>query len=312
MGQGTSITRKARPVNQRTRSRYGRDTYIEEHLENDDQPITYLRGPKPPAQEYATGKLGRKRHNNYTRRYGTTKRVEKPLQTYVVDFTRKNANRILGILENNPMSYIQNPQALQRDLLTTFSIETDVHIPVRIFERINEIPVLVIRLRWEPDVADTLEKIRDTNSSLKLLLLPPKDRTTYRDTLRQEINKIITKPTSAEDIDSETGTVVRIKEGRILNSNVEENTNTNIGRFAALPRGNSPSPSVIRIPSAEEQNSEEIIVMNNAPPPSPSPPPVRSAPPPRTWAKFFGLSGGRRSRRKHSNNHSRKTRKSRK
>ena len=137
-------------------------------------------------REPAVGKAGRKRFNNYTRRYGATRRTQQPpLQQIVIGHTRKNRDDILRILDKHPNDYVKDPQRLLKNLLQTFSIDVDVHIPVELFQRINDIPALVSRLRWEPEFSATLEKIRDTNATLKLLLLPPNERTAYRERLRQ-------------------------------------------------------------------------------------------------------------------------------
>lgn len=247
MGQ-TFSTRKKKHY----KTQYEADFYEGDNEHNGALKARWNVRSKSPGQETAVGKAGRKRHNNYTRRYGTTKRVRKPLQKYVVEFTRENAIKILRILDT-PMIYIKEPQRLQKDLLTTFSIDADVHTPVDLFERINEIPALVLRLRWEPEVSATLEKIRDTNAALKLLLLPPNERTVYRERLRREINNIITKPTNRDAIEREMGAVLRIKDGEVFASNVEEVSDTHLdwpqGQQSPLPpsSGNAPFPSVIEI-----------------------------------------------------------------
>ena len=218
MGQGSS-TRK------NTQYRSG---YDEERNES-KRSVRWNVGSKPLNRETAVGKAGRKRFNNYTRRYGATRRTQQPpLQQIVIGHTRKNRDDILRILDKHPNDYVKDPQRLLKNLLQTFSIDVDVHIPVELFQRINDIPALVSRLRWEPEFSATLEKIRDTNATLKLLLLPPNERTAYRERLRQEINRIITKPPNRNAIYNNTGSVLKI------DKNVLKDT---FGLIAAIKEG---------------------------------------------------------------------------
>ena len=218
MGQGSS-TRKNIPR---------RSGYDEERNEL-KRSARWNVGSKPLNRETAVGKAGRKRYNNYTRRYGATRlTLQPPLQHIVIGHTRKKRDDILNILAKRPNDYVKDPQRLLKDLLQTFSIDVDVHIPVELFQRINDIPALVKRLRWEPEFSATLEKIRDTNATLKLLLLPPNERTAYRERLRREINRIITKPPNRNAIYNNMGSVLGIDK-KVLNDT--------FGLIAAIKRG---------------------------------------------------------------------------
>jgi hypothetical protein len=220
MGQ-TSSTRK------NTQNRSGFDEEKNElnrqQLE-DNSRARWEVGSKPLYRETTTGRTGRNPFNNTRRRFGATRRVQQPpLQQHVIGITRANINKIFDNLKTQ--LYIKNPRLLRKHLVTTFSVFKDVHTPVELFERINEIPALVRLLRWDPEISATLEEIKDINTNLDLTLLSPKERTVYRKRLREEIDKIITKP---NDIYTNMGNVLKI------NKNVLKDT---FGLIAAIKEG---------------------------------------------------------------------------